>query len=150
MLNKKIKIAISFAIVVVLLIWLTITGFDDNLQFYVSIKDVKAMGSEAYSKGLRVKGYLVPGSLVKQANSLEVSFKIIEDAHELDVHYAKELPDTFVDSSEVLVEGKFTPEGYFDAKMLMAKCPSKYESDDDYTSEKTGAGVRPGKDGGIN
>ncbi len=150
MLNKKIKIAISFAIVAVLLVWLTITGFDDNLQFYVSIKDVKAMDSEAYSKGLRVKGYLVPGSLVKQTNSLEVSFKIIKDSHELDVHYAKELPDTFVDSSEVLVEGKFTPEGYFDAQMLMAKCPSKYESADDYSSEKTGAGDYRRNESGTN
>lgn len=130
---KKIKIAFAFAIVASLLVWLTLSGFNDNMQYYVNIKDVKTMGASAYGKGLRVKGNLVPGSLVRTPNSLESSFQLEQEGELLEVHYNKELPDTFRDGSEVLVEGQYTAEGYFAARTLMAKCPSKYESKDAYS-----------------
>ncbi|MCG8606298.1 cytochrome c maturation protein CcmE, partial [bacterium] len=115
--------------------WLTISASNENLQYYIDIKDVKAMSGDAHETGLRVKGKLVPGSLVRTPNSLEVKFVIAQETDELEVRYNKELPDTFKDGSEVLVEGKYTAAGYFDANMLMAKCPSKYESTEGYESQ---------------
>lgn len=146
MFNNKIKVALSFAAIAVVLVWLVFTGFNENMQYYVSIDSVKSLGESAYNKGLRVKGYLVAGSLVKSQNSLEVSFVIEDEGHELEVHYAKELPDTFKDGAEVLVEGRYTRAGYFDANVLMAKCPSKYESGEDYNTgyEKTEIDVHDG------
>jgi cytochrome c-type biogenesis protein CcmE len=132
MFNKKVRIGLSFGIIAVLLVWLTVSGFNENMQYYVSIKEVKAMGAEAETKGLRVKGFMVPGSLETSTSSLEVSFVIEEGGEQMTVHYAKELPDTFKDNSEVLVEGKYMQAGYFDAEVLMAKCPSKYENSEDY------------------
>ena len=132
MFNKKVRIGLSFGIVAALLIWLTVSGFNENMQYYVSIKEIKNMGEDAQTKGLRVKGFLVPGSLQTSPSSLEVSFVIEEDNEQMTVHYAKELPDTFKDGSEVLVEGKYMAAGYFDAEVLMAKCPSKYEGEEDY------------------
>ena len=130
--KKKIRIAISFAVVSGLLVWLVVTGFKGNMQYYIGIKEAKGMSSSEYQKGFRVKGTLVSGSLVKQTNSLEVRFLLEENGEQLEVRYSKELPDTFKDGAEVLVEGKFTEAGYFDATMLMAKCPSKYESTEEY------------------
>lgn len=132
MARKKIKIAFAFTIVAGLLIWLTLSGFKDSMQYFIDVKEMKAMGDAAYDQGLRVKGYLVPGSLETSPNSLEVNFIIEEGGHEMAVHYANELPDTFKDGAEVLVEGKYTREGYFDAQKLMAKCPSKYETGQEY------------------
>ena len=133
MFNKKVRIGLSFGIVAVLLVWLTVSGFNDNMQYYVHIKEVKSMGQESYHKGLRVKGFLVEGSLEKVDHSLESRFIIEEDGEQMAVRYTKELPDTFKDGAEVLVEGNYTAEGYFDAKVLMAKCPSKYEGATDYS-----------------
>lgn len=140
--SKNFRVAISFAVVAVVLVWLVFTGFNENMQYYVSIEAVKSIGESAYSKGLRVKGNLVPGSLVKSPNSLDVSFVIEEGGQELEVHYSKELPDTFKDGAEVLVEGRYTRDGYFDARVLMAKCPSKYEGSE-YSEQDSGmdAGV---------
>lgn len=135
MVTNKAKIAFTFAIVTGLVLWMTISGFNENMQYYVSIKDVAAM-KDTPTKGLRVKGYLVPGSLVKSPNSLDVQFLIEEDDAQLEVHYDKELPDTFKDGAEVLVEGKLAPQGYFAARILMAKCPSKYESTEGYAAQQ--------------
>ena len=132
MATKKIKIAFAFTIVAGLLIWLTLSGFEGNMQYYIGVKEVKAMGESAFDRGLRVKGFLVPGTLQTSQSSLEVNFVIEEEGDEMAVRYAKELPDTFKDGAEVLVEGKYHPEGYFDAQMLMAKCPSKYETGQEY------------------
>ncbi len=129
---KKTKIAIAFTIVASLLIWLTISGFNENMQYYKKIEDLNSVTAAELSKGLRVKGFLVPGSVEPQPNSLERFFVIEEDGHKLRVHYDKEPPDTFKDGAEVLVEGRMTEEGYFRAEMLMAKCPSKYESTEQY------------------
>ncbi|MFQ5648713.1 MAG: cytochrome c maturation protein CcmE [bacterium] len=132
---KRVKIAAAFTIVAGLLVWLTISGFDENMQYYRDVKDLKSLPASELSKGLRVKGYLVAGSVERADNtSLERFFLIEESGHQLRVRYDKELPDTFKDGAEVLVEGKMTEAGYFDAKMLMAKCPSKYESTEEFNA----------------
>jgi len=133
MANKKIKIALSFGAVAGLLIWITLTGLEGNMQYFLEIKDLQAMGDQAMKQGVRVKGFLVEDSVEETGNGLEMFFLIEEDGHQLKVRYTDERPDTFKDGSEVLVEGKMTPEGYFDATFLMAKCPSKYEAD--YTGD---------------
>lgn len=128
---KKVKVAISFTVIAVLMVWLTISGFNENMQYYVTITDVQAMDGSEVSKGLRVKGHLVAGSVEETTNSLEIFFLLEENGNQMRVRYDKERPDTFKDGSEVLVEGKYlVEEGYFNANMLMAKCPSKYESED--------------------
>jgi cytochrome c-type biogenesis protein CcmE len=38
------------------------------------------------------------------------------------------LPDTFVDKSQALVEGRRGPDGRFIAEVVQAKCASKYEA----------------------
>lgn len=139
MVNKKAKIAFAFTIVSGLLIWLTISGFNENMQYYVDIQDVNAMPLDNPGKGLRVKGHLVDGSIEEMPNSLEIFFMIEENGHQLRVRYDQERPDTFKDGAEVLVEGRMTKAGYFDATMLMAKCPSKYESTEGYKVDQTGS-----------
>jgi len=135
--KKSIRITGAFSLIVVLLLWLTLTGFNENMQYYVTIHDVTAGLAEESIEGLRIKGNLVPGSLEREVNSLNVKFVIAESGEEMTVHYAKELPDTFKDGAEVLVEGTYHPAGYFDAEVLMAKCPSKYESADQYNTQAT-------------
>ncbi len=132
--SKKIKIFLAFTTVSLILVWLVFSGFEsDTMQYYAKINEVKA--AQDFDKGLRVKGKLVDGSLVASETNLEKSFRIVEDGQELEVRYNGLLPDTFKDGAEVLVEGKYTAEGYFLAKTVMAKCPSKYESADGYNVE---------------
>jgi cytochrome c-type biogenesis protein CcmE len=132
--SKQIKVLLAFTTVSLILVWLVFSGFEsDAMQYYAKINEVKA--AQNFDKGLRVKGKLVDGSLVASETSLEKSFRIIEEGQELEVRYNGLLPDTFKDGAEVLVEGKYTADGYFLAKTVMAKCPSKYESADGYNVE---------------
>lgn len=132
MAKKRIRVALAFGAIVATIVWLLISGISDNMQYFSTIEEVKAMGADQYKYGLRVKGKLVAGSLKTNPDNLQVSFLIEDNGHQLEVHYDGELPDTFVDGSEVLVEGKYSPEGYFVAESVKAKCASKYESDEWY------------------
>lgn len=129
--KKKVQVAIAFAVVAVVLTWLVVSGFNENMQYYVSIEELKSQ-TVNWDKGLRVKGKLVSGSLIQTQKTLENTFRIHEEAAELEVRYNGLLPDTFKDGADVLVEGTYSPEGYFVAKTVMAKCPSKYEESDSY------------------
>jgi len=129
---KRTKVAVAVVVVVGALVWLVLGSFSGNMQYFVTVKDVKKMDHAELAKGIRVKGYLVPGSVEEVPNSLEIFFSLEESGETMRVRYDQERPDTFVDSSEVLVEGKFVEGGYFDAKTLMAKCPSKYDTNNNY------------------
>ena len=146
--GKKIKVAASFTIIVVVLGWLVISGFDsEHMRYYVEIRELKAMQNGASNgslavKGLKVKGNLVSGSLEENSSSLEKIFIISEKDENLEVHYKGLLPDTFKDGAEVLVEGNYTTQGYFEAQKVMAKCPSKYETTDMYDQNYKSSSVK--------
>lgn len=47
----------------------------------------------------------------------------------IQISYSGAVPDTFKAGAEVIVEGGMGPEGRFQAKTLMTKCPSKYQKE---------------------
>lgn len=148
--SRNIKIFLAFATISLVLVWLVFSGFDnETMQYYASITEVKASTINNPDKGLRVKGKLVDGSLVSSETSLDKSFRIVEKDQELEVHYSGLLPDTFKDGADVLVEGKYNVNGYFEAKTVMAKCPSKYESADGYQVDGYNS-TQPGSTNGTN
>lgn len=51
-------------------------------------------------------------------------------AHQMTVTYRGVVPDVFAPDVEVVVEGKLSQDGVFDASTLLAKCPSRYEGTD--------------------
>jgi cytochrome c-type biogenesis protein CcmE len=59
-----------------------------------------------------------------------VDFVLEGEGKALPVSYvgSDPLPDTFVDKSQALIEGKPTSEGRFVADHVQAKCASKYEA----------------------
>jgi cytochrome c-type biogenesis protein CcmE len=77
---------------------------------------------------MRLAGTVAPGS-IHHTNG-QVEFTLVEEGKTLPVRYigADPLPDTFVDKSQALVEGRPGPDGLFVAEHVQAKCASKYET----------------------
>jgi cytochrome c-type biogenesis protein CcmE len=114
------------AVILVLMSYLAYTGVQDSKSYYVTIKELHAMGNGAYTKRLRVAGNVQPGS-IKRAGT-HVHFVLVEQDQILPVDYtgADAPPDTFKDDSQALADGTFSRDGVFHAKQLQAKCASKY------------------------
>ncbi len=128
--NKYIKFGLAIGIILATLGYLAFTGVQESKSYYVTIKELRAMDSSVYSKRLRVAGNVAPGSIKRQGSHVE--FTLVEQDLMLPVVYngTEAPPDTFVDNAQALAEGSYGRDGVFHARMLQAKCASKYAPKD--------------------
>jgi cytochrome c-type biogenesis protein CcmE len=124
--NTYLKFGGAILVIVVSLAFLAYTGVQESKSYYVTIKELRGMGDDVYSKRLRVAGNVQPGSIKR--NGTRVEFVLVENDQTLPVVYSgtEAPPDTFKDESQALADGSFGRDGVFHAKQLQAKCASKY------------------------
>src|SRR5579872_5391381 len=120
----------------------------ESKTYYKTISEVQHMGDQAHVKRLRVDGYVVPGSIVR--NGAQVSFimhqdpaKRGQDATRLKVVYSgiDPLPDTFKDDAQAMADGRLGADGVFQANKIQAKCASKYEAKPQMKTDATRASM---------
>ena len=73
---------------------------------------------------------VVPGTIEWDEYRHRPRFQITDGDRRLAVRYTGNsvLPDTFQDRAQVVLEGRFVPaQQRFEAEVVQAKCPSKYE-----------------------
>ncbi len=73
---------------------------------------------------------VVPGTIEWDEYRHRPRFRITDGERQLAVRYTGNavLPDTFQDRAQVVMEGRFMPaQKRFEAEVVHAKCPSKYE-----------------------
>jgi cytochrome c-type biogenesis protein CcmE len=127
--SRYLRFGLAMAVIVLSLGYLAFTGVDQSKSYYVQIKELKGMGDGAYTKRLRVAGFVEPGSI--QRDGTTVHFQLREENQLLPVVYkgSEAPPDTFKDNSQALAEGTYGRDGVFHAEKLQAKCASKYEKE---------------------
>jgi cytochrome c-type biogenesis protein CcmE len=142
------KFGAMVVVIVGVLAWLALGGVSENKTYYKTITEVQKMGDQAHVKRLKVDGYVVPGSIVR--NGAEVSFimhqdptKRAQDATRLKVVYSgiDPLPDTFKDDAQTIADGRLGADGVFQASKIQAKCASKYEAKPQMKTDSNRAGV---------
>lgn len=112
-----------------LLIWAGI-GRPGGFVYYLTVTEYLNQPATE-TEGFRVNGRVVEGSIVRAVSGEDVSFVMSDGTSSLTVAYHGVIPDTFVDDAEVVVEGGMRNDGTFEAHMMLAKCPSKYEAAED-------------------
>ena len=124
--SKYLKFGGVTVIILLSLGYLAFTGVQESKSYYVTIKELRGMGNDAYSKRLRVAGNVQPGSIKR--TGMNVEFVLVENDLNLPVVYngTEAPPDTFKDNAQALAEGSFGRDGVFHAKQIQAKCASKY------------------------
>ncbi len=127
MFRGRIKFIIAIAVIVVTLSYLVYGGVKEAKVYYLTVGELKERVPSVYRDKVRVSGTVVPGSIKKDLDG-SLEFKITDGEMTLDVYYKGIIPDIFKDEVEAVVEGVYTPENVFQANVLLAKCPTKYES----------------------
>ena len=124
------KLAIVFSILVVAaaLGFLVYTGLSDNMVYYYHVDEFLLKAHSLNGEAVKVNGKVVTGSIQKQ--QMDYKFAIHGAPENLiNVAYHGVVPDTFKDGSDVVVEGTYDADARtFHATTLLAKCPTKYES----------------------
>ena len=133
----KLKFILPLFVIVSLISWLVFAGVKDSMVYYITVDELLEDVPDIYGQKVRVSGTVVHGSI---QNELSDSLRFTIEAGEgrLDVEYDGIIPDIFTDGVEAVVEGKFSSDNVFMADLLLAKCPTKYESDEAPYQRKKG------------
>ena len=122
---------VGVAAVVSYLIW---TGVSDTMVYYLTPTELMAKVTSDpafYDLGVKVNGKVVEGSYSSEEEGLLHTFAVHDLEDEgvtFNVEYRAGLPDTFVDGSEVVLEGRYRADGVFEAHTVLTKCGSRYEA----------------------
>ena len=124
--KKQLKFFIGVGIIITVVAWQVIVGFQENQTYYITVQEL-VKGPE-YEKRLRVGGIVMPGSILRESGSL--TFRLSQEEDSIPVVYVgmETPPDTFVGGSEGIIEGRYADDGVFHAEKIQARCTSKYEA----------------------
>jgi len=126
--KKQAKFAIGSAVIVVSMAFLAWLGYGESKTYYHTIAELSTLHGAAASHRIRVGGTVQPGSI--QHVTGRTDFVLLGEGKSLSVSYtgSDPLPDSFVDNSQALIEGRLSSDGKFVAEHVQAKCASKYEA----------------------
>ena len=135
MLKGKLKFIIALLIIVTAVSYLVFSGVKDTMVYYLTINELKAKVPDVYNDRVRVSGTVVPGTIQNEVGK-NLKFKITDGNDTINVSYRGIIPDIFADNVEAVVEGKYNADNTFNADILLAKCPTKYESEESLNNYK--------------
>ena len=106
--------------------WLAYSGIQESKTYYVTVSELRAM-PDAMHKRYRVGGNVAAGSVKRMAGRVE--FSLEQEGKILPVFYTgkEPVPDTLQDGAQAMADGRYHPDGTFQAETVQAKCASKYE-----------------------
>ncbi len=135
--RRKIKTRFVVAGLMILgaITFLMISSFQSNAMYYLTVPELKTQaqteGAAFYNRIVRVSGPLHKESIDWNARTMTLKFHIDENGDMFPVAYMGPVPDTLQNGETVVVEGKYTRDGIFNATNILVKCPSKYETEED-------------------
>jgi len=104
---------------------LILSAFSDNLVFFHTPSDVAA-NKVSVERRFRLGGLVEPGSVIKGADGVTISFKVTDGGASLPVSYKGVLPDLFREGQGVIAEGRLGVDGAFQASEILAKHDENY------------------------
>ncbi len=122
-----IKIVVGGIIILLAVAYLVVAALPSGTAYYITVSELADMGDRAQTQQTRVSGNVVPGSIVRSAESQDVQFQVEDGSGRLTVVYSGVLSDIFGDHIQVVVEGKQGQDGVYRADQVFAKCPSRFE-----------------------
>jgi cytochrome c-type biogenesis protein CcmE len=146
------KFIVGGLLIIAAVAYLIFSSTQASAQYFLTIEELEAKGSEVLGRELRVSGAVIGDTIQYDAQTLNLQFtvahipgdnkdieaqgglaKVLHDAVEdpnrsrLDVVYNGVMPDLLRDEAQAIMTGKIGDDGVFYADELLLKCPTKYE-----------------------
>ncbi len=127
--KKRIPLSFLLAGIAVLgaIAYLVFINTQASAVYYMTVTELHSC-TTCTTQAVRVAGVVQAGSIVRDDAREHISFMINDGKATLPVTYSGIVPDIFRAGIQVVVEGKYSGQGAFQAQTLLAKCPSKFQS----------------------
>tara|TARA_X000000950_G_scaffold175212_1_gene212933 strand:- start:231 stop:650 length:420 start_codon:yes stop_codon:yes gene_type:complete len=127
MYGRKVKLRFFFVslilITVVLSVFLIIKSLEENVVFFKSPTEIKAL-SEIDKKKIRIGGMVKKDSI--SIISKEIKFIVTDFKNEINVVYSGVVPNLFSEEKGVVAEGYLKDKNFFLATKILAKHDENY------------------------
>src|SRR5260370_7672418 len=122
--KKQAKFGVGIGVIVAALAFLAWLGYGESKTYYHTIDELQTLTGSAKSQRMRIGGTVASGSIRRLSG--RVDFVLEGEGKTLPVSYvgSDPLPDTFVDKSQALVEGRPAPTGRFLTEVLQPNAAS--------------------------
>ncbi len=126
--QNRAKFGVGIGVIIVAMAFMAWLGYGESKTYYHTIAEYQTLQGSSREHRMRLAGTVVPGTIKHAAGRID--FVLEEQGKTLPVSYigTEPLPDTFIDKSQALVEGRPGSDGQFVAEHVQAKCASKYEA----------------------
>ena len=127
MIGKKVKLRITFLILllitIILVIFLAIRSLQENVVYFKSPSDIKFL-PEITTKKIRIGGMVKKNSINVKVD--QINFVITDFKNEIQVSYSGSIPNLFSEEKGVVAEGYLKDKEYFVASKILAKHDENY------------------------
>ena len=127
MYGRKVKLRFFFVslilITLALSVFLIIKSLEENVIFFKSPSEIKALG-EINKKKIRIGGMVKKNSV--SIISEQIKFVVTDFKNEINVIYSGVVPNLFAEEKGVVAEGFLKDKNYFLATKILAKHDENY------------------------
>ncbi len=106
---------------------LLVSAVQNSSAYYFTLEEL--LDKEDTTRMLRVKGELVPASVIFDPQGPRLAFSLTDGKNAIAATYRGATPDNFLHADEIIVEG-FLTDGILRVEKILLQCPSKYETEE--------------------
>lgn len=117
---------LAAVIVVATFGWLLYGGLNKNVVFFLTPTELISKGADGYNVPVRLGGLVKPGTVKWDEKTLHLQFEVTDDTSTMLVHETGAPPQMFQPGMGVVVDGKYSRSGVFEATGLMVKHSNAY------------------------
>lgn len=127
--NRRVKFIAGGVVIAGALTYMIYAGVTQSAVYFVTPSELTA--APVAGKAYRLGGMVVKGSLRWEPRTLDLSFAISDGKAAVPVRHKGTPPDLFGEGRGAVVEGSWTPEGFFKASAILAKHSEEYKAPHD-------------------
>lgn len=129
----KAKFLVGGLVIAAALAYMIWAGVTQSAVYFVTPSELQA--APVAGKAYRLGGMVVAGSLRWEPKTLDLTFTLSDGKAAVPVRHKGTPPDLFGEGRGAVVEGSWTPDGYFKASLILAKHSEEYKAPHDVKEE---------------
>ena len=127
--SKRAKLLVGGAVIAGALGYMIYAGVSQSAVYFVTPSEIQA--APVAGKSYRLGGLVTRGSVKWEPRTLDLSFTLTDGKATVPVRHKGTAPDLFGEGRGAVVEGRWSPEGYFKATLILAKHSEEYKAPHD-------------------
>ena len=127
--TRRVKFLGGGAVIAAALAYMIYAGVTQSAVYFVTPSEIQA--APVSGKSYRLGGLVTRGSVKWEPRTLDLSFTLTDGKATVPVRHKGTAPDLFGEGRGAVVEGSWSPEGYFRATLILAKHSEEYKAPHD-------------------